>query len=98
MRIITHILSFISSPSLRVSSSNRRKRREPLLAEKQSAFAQLDLLYRSIIESVDTGILTVNLGGRIKSFNRAAAEITGLSFREVKNRIISEVFPDFPPP
>ena len=97
MRIITHILSFYFIAFLTSFVVEQEKKTRTLLAEKQSAFAQLDLLYRSIIESVDTGILTVNLGGQIKSFNRAAAEITGLSFREVKNRIISEVFPDFPP-
>jgi two-component system sensor histidine kinase PilS (NtrC family) len=96
-RIITHILSFYFIAFLTSFVVEQEKKTRTLLAEKQSAFAQLDLLYRSIIESVDTGILTVNLGGQIKSFNRAAAEITGLSFREVKNRIISEVFPDFPP-
>jgi two-component system, NtrC family, sensor histidine kinase PilS len=97
MRIVTHILSFYFIAFLTSFVVEQEKKTRTLLAEKQSAFAQLDLLYRSIIESVDTGILTVNLGGQIKSFNRAAAEITGLSFREVKNRIISEVFPDFPP-
>ncbi len=97
MRIITHILSFYFIAFLTSFVVEQEKKTRTLLAEKQSAFAQLDLLYRSIIESVDTGILTVNLGGQIKSFNRAAAEITGLSLREVENRIISEVFPDFPP-
>jgi two-component system sensor histidine kinase PilS (NtrC family) len=40
--------------------------------------------------------LTINLNGQIKSFNRAAAEITGLSLRDVENRIIADVFPDCP--
>ena len=97
MRIITHIFSFYFIAFLTSFVVEQEKKTRTLLAEKQSAFAQLDLLYRSIIESVDTGIMTVNLDGQIKSFNRAAAEITGLSFREVENRIISEVFPDFPP-
>jgi two-component system, NtrC family, sensor histidine kinase PilS len=97
MMIITHIFSFYFIAFLTSFVVEQEKKTKTLLTEKQSAFAQLDLLYRSIIESVDTGILTVNLGGQIKSFNRAAAEITGLSFRKVANRIISEVFPDFPP-
>ena len=97
MRIIIHIFSFYFIAFLTSFVVEQEKKTRTLLAEKQSAFAQLDLLYRSIIESVDTGIMTVNLDGQIKSFNRAAAEITGLSFREVENRIISEVFPDFPP-
>jgi len=97
MRIIIHIFSFYLIAFLTSFVVEREARMRNLLDEKQSAFAQLDLLYRSIIESVDTGILTVDLDGRIKSFNRAAAVITGLSFREVANRIISEIFPDFPP-
>ncbi len=97
MRIIIHIFSFYFIAFLTSFVVEQEKKTKTLLTEKQSAFAQLDLLYRSIIESVDTGIMTVNLDGQIKSFNRAAAEITGLSFRKVENRIISEVFPDFPP-
>jgi two-component system, NtrC family, sensor histidine kinase PilS len=96
-RIITHILSFYFIAFVSSFVVEQEKKARTLLAEKQSAFDQLDLLHRSIIESVDTGILTVNLKGQIKSFNRAADEITGFSFREVENRIISDVFPNFPP-
>jgi two-component system sensor histidine kinase PilS (NtrC family) len=96
MRIITHIISFYFIAFVSSFVVEQEKKTRTLLAEKQSAFDQLDLLHRSIIKSVDTGILTVNLKGQIKSFNRAAAEITGFSFREVENRIISDVFPNFP--
>ncbi|MCE5262758.1 MAG: PAS domain S-box protein [Deltaproteobacteria bacterium] len=97
MRMITHIVSFYFIAFVSSFVVEQEKKARTLLAEKQSAFEQLDLLHRSIIESVDTGILTVNLEGRIKSLNRAAAEITGLSFRKVENLPISDVFPNFPP-
>jgi two-component system sensor histidine kinase PilS (NtrC family) len=97
MRIITHIISFYFIAFVASFVVEQEKKARTLLAEKQSAFDQLDLLHRSIIESVDTGILTINLKGQIKSFNGAAAEITGFSFREVDNRIISDFFPNFPP-
>jgi two-component system sensor histidine kinase PilS (NtrC family) len=95
-RIITHILSFYLIAFLASFVVEQERKTRTLLAEKQSAFDQLDLLHRSIIESVDTGILTVNLNGQIKSFNRAAAEITGLSFRDIENRKFSEIFRDAP--
>ncbi len=95
-RIITHILSFYLFAFLASFFVEQEKKARALLAEKQSSFEQLDILHRSIIESVDTGILTVNLNGEIKSFNRAAAEITGFSFRDVENRVIDDVFPDCP--
>lgn len=97
MRMITHIISFYFIAFVSSFVVEQEKKTRTLLAEKQSAFDQLDLLHRSIIESVDTGILTVNLIGQIKSFNRAAEEITGFSFRQVENLIISNVFPNFPP-
>lgn len=93
-RIVTHILSFYIIAFLASFVVEQEKKTRVLLAEKQSAFDQLDLLHKSIIESVDTGILTVNLNGFVKSFNRAAADITGYSFREVENSPISELFPN----
>lgn len=95
-RIITHILSFYFIAFLTSFVVEQEKKTRILLAQKQSAFVQLDLLHRSIIESVDTGILTVDMRGQIKSFNRAAAEITGLSLRQVENRTITEIFQDLP--
>jgi two-component system sensor histidine kinase PilS (NtrC family) len=95
-RIITHILSFYLIAYLASFVVEQEKKTRTLLAEKQSAFEQLDLLHRSIIESVDTGILTLDLDKRIKSFNRAASEISGLSFRDVENRHFSDVFTEGP--
>lgn len=96
MRIIAHIISFYIIALLTSFVVEQEKKARALLAEKQSAFVQLDLLYRSIIESVDTGILTIDMSGQIKSFNRAASEITRLPFRAVENRTITDVFADFP--
>ncbi len=95
-RIITHILSFYLIAILASFVVEQERRTRTLLAEKQTAFDKLDLLHRSIIESVDTGILTVNLKGQIKSLNRAAADITGLSFPTVENKKFSDIFPDCP--
>ncbi|MHB8769676.1 MAG: two-component system sensor histidine kinase NtrB [Syntrophales bacterium] len=95
-RIITHILSFYLIAILASFVVEQERRTRTLLAEKQTAFDKLDLLHRSIIESVDTGILTVNLRGQIKSLNRAAADITGLSFLAVENKKFSDIFPDCP--
>jgi len=95
-RIVTHILSFYFIAFLTSFVVEQEKKTRTLLAEKQSAFDQLDILHRSIIESVDTGILSINPEGRIKSFNPAAAEITGRSFQHVENRTLAEIFPDLP--
>ena len=86
IRILVHIVSFYIIAFLASFVVEQEKKTRYLLQEKESAFKQLDLLFRSIIESVDTGVMTINLQGRIKTFNRAAEEITGFPLAEVKNR------------
>ena len=94
-KIITYIISFYLIAFLAIFVVEQERRARTLLREKETAFDQLDVLHRSIIESVDTGIMTINLRGRIKSFNRAAEEITGFSFDEVENKNIADLFPAY---
>ena len=94
-RIFIHILLFYIIALLASFVVEQERKARTSLAERESAFDQLDLLYRSIIESVDTGILTIDLAGKVKSFNRAAEEITGFSFAEVENKNIAQVFPGY---
>ena len=94
-RIFIHLLSFYIISLLASFVVEQERRMRTLLAEKETAFDQLDLLHRSIIESVDTGIMTINLQGRIKSFNRAAELISGFTFADVENKNVTEVFPCF---
>ena len=93
LRIFVNILSFYLIALLASFVVEKEKKTRALLVEKESAFNQLDLLYRSIIESIDAGILTIDLEGRIKSFNRAAEHITGWSFTSVENRRLQDIFP-----
>jgi two-component system, NtrC family, sensor histidine kinase PilS len=95
-RIIAHLLSFYLIAFLASFVVEQERKTRTLLVEKQTAFDKLDILHRSIIESVDTGILTINLRGQIKSLNRAAAEITGLSLHRIENEAFFDVFPDCP--
>ncbi|MGZ3596558.1 MAG: two-component system sensor histidine kinase NtrB [Syntrophales bacterium] len=94
-RIFIHLLSFYIIGLLASFVVEQERKVRTLLAEKETAFDQLDLLHRSIIESVETGIMTINLQGKIKSLNRAAEEISGFTFSEVENKNIVEVFPGF---
>jgi len=94
-RAVIHIASFYVVALLTSFAVEQEKKVRMRLAEKESALDKLDQFHRSIIESVDTGILTVDLMGKIKSLNRAAEELTGYSATEVESRRIDEVFPGF---
>ena len=95
IRILVHIVSFYTLAFLASFVVEQEKKTRSLLQEKESAFNQLDLLFRSIVESVDTGVMTINLQGTIKTFNRAAEEITGFPLAAVNNRPIADIFPEF---
>ena len=95
VRVIVHILSFYIIAILASFVVEQEKKTRSLLEERESAFDQLDLLFRSIIESVDTGILTTTMQGRIKTFNRAAESITGFHLASLENRQIRDIFPEF---
>ncbi len=94
-RIFIHILSFYIIALVASYAVEQEKKTRVLLAEKRTAFDKLDLLHRIIIQSVDTGIMTIDLQGRIKSFNRAAEVISGFTFAEIENRNLVEIFPGF---
>ena len=94
-RAVIHVASFYIVALLTSFAVEQERKVRMRLAEKESALDKLDQFHRSIIESVDTGILTVDLTGKIKSLNRAAEELTGFSAGEVEGRRIDEVFPGF---
>lgn len=94
-RVFIHITSFYIVAFLVSFVVEQEKRSRTLLTEKETEFDQLDLLYKSIIEDVNAGIVTVDLKGRIKSFNRTAEEICGYLFSQVEDRPIDAIFPGF---
>lgn len=64
------------------------------LQMRESDLERLEDLNESIIQSIDTGLMTLDSSGRIWSFNAAAERITGFEYARVKGRHYTEVFPD----
>lgn len=95
--LMVRIISFYFLAFLASFISEQEKKASFLLEEKESEFNQLDRLFRSIIESVDTGIITVDFNNVIKTFNNAAEKITYLKRERVQGLKINDVFPEFLP-
>ena len=95
--ILVHIVSFYVLAFLASFVVEQEKTTRLLLEEKESEFNQLDLLFRSMVESVYTGVMTIDLQNTIKTFNNAAEEITGFPRTKVQNRRIEDIFPEFMP-
>ena len=92
---LLHVVSFYVLAILASFVVEQEKKTRSLLEEKESEFNQLDLLFRSIVESVYNGVMTINLYNIIKTFNHAAEEITGYTRTKVQNRKIEDFFPEF---
>ena len=51
-----------------------------------------ELLYRNVLDNVASGVMSLDSGGVITSFNAAASEIVGLTSEAVVGRTFAEVF------
>lgn len=74
-----------------IAEELRRKKRE--LSQREVDYQELEVFNRNVIESLDSGLLTLDLQGRIHFLNRTAERIFQLSAEAFRNRPIQELFP-----
>ncbi|MDD5476166.1 MAG: ATP-binding protein [Syntrophales bacterium] len=92
-RIFIHIVFFYIIALLASFVVERERRATHLLSEREDSFKRLDLLHRSIIESVNVGIITIDRDRTVRSFNNAAEEITGRHRYQVVGRVLEDILP-----
>ena len=83
-----YIVAFLSST---ISEELRKKKNE--LLQKQVDYNQLETFNRNIIQSLDSGLLTINLGGKVNFLNRTAEKILNRNGEELVNASIDDLFP-----
>jgi two-component system sensor histidine kinase PilS (NtrC family) len=83
-----YIVAILSSI---VSEELRKKKKE--LVQKQVDYNQLETFNRNIIQSLDSGLLTIDLSGNINFLNRTAEKILNRHGEELKNVSIYHLFP-----
>jgi two-component system sensor histidine kinase PilS (NtrC family) len=83
-----YIVAFLSST---LSEELKKKKRE--LIQKQDDYKQLETFNRNIIQSLDSGLLTFDLSGKINFLNRTAEKILSKNGEGLKNASIYELFP-----
>jgi len=72
---------------LDIELAHKNKELKQNLKEKEEVKNYL----RNILESLTSGVIVVDLKGRITTFNRAAEYMTGMNFDEVKGKNIDEI-------
>jgi two-component system sensor histidine kinase PilS (NtrC family) len=83
-----YIVAFLSST---ISEELKKKKKE--LIQKQEDYDQLETFNRNIIQSLDSGLLTIDLAGRINFFNRTAEKILNLNGGGSNDISIYDLFP-----
>jgi two-component system sensor histidine kinase PilS (NtrC family) len=84
-----YIVAFLSSA---VSEELKKKGKE--LIQKQVDYNQLEAFNRNIIQSLDSGLLTIDLSGNINFLNRTAEKILNRNEEELKDTSIYGLFPN----
>lgn len=83
-----YIVAFLSSY---ISEDLKRKKTE--LIQKQADYNQLENFNRNIIRSLDSGLLTIDLNGKINFFNPMAEKILNLDGTVTGEVSIYDLFP-----
>lgn len=61
--------------------------------EQKRDLRVLESLHKNIVESINSGLLTVDLAGHVVFSNPASQEILGLSAQQLMHRRVAEIFP-----
>lgn len=62
------------------------------LHEKSEGLAKLQVFHENVVQSISSGVFTTDEQGRVTTFNRAALEIMGFSWDEVRRRDWRDLF------
>lgn len=81
--LFIHLFAFVAIALLTAALARRLERTQQELEVEREDLARLQVVHRDVIESIQSGLVTTDLGGRITSINRAGTEILARSETEL---------------
>ena len=91
--LFVHAVAFFLTAILSGTLADRWRYSEEQLQRKSIDFAELEKMNRTILSHISSGLMLINPKGRIRSFNRAATAITGMSLQYVYDQEVTTIFP-----
>lgn len=91
--LFVHSVAFFLTAILSGTLAERWRHSEAQLRRKSIDYAELEKMNRTILSHISSGLMLINPQGRIRSFNRAATDITGVSLQEAYDQSAAELFP-----
>ncbi|MFB3852972.1 MAG: nitrogen regulation protein NR(II) [Vicinamibacterales bacterium] len=86
-----NVFGLLAVALLSGSLARRLQRADARLVDASTELAQLQALNQHVIDSLASGLVTTDSGGRVLTFNRAATSITGLVPQDAIGRPVAEV-------
>lgn len=88
--LFIHLFAFVAIAILTAALIRRLERTQQELEVEREDLARLQLVHRDVIESIQSGLITIDLEGRITSVNRAGTEILQRSEDELLGTAITD--------
>jgi len=95
--LCVNIVAFYVVAFLSIYLAEELRRSSVRLKAKQYDLDQLELLHRNIVQSIGSGLITLNNELKITYVNPAAEVISGLSYTELEASHIGDIFPPIVP-
>jgi two-component system sensor histidine kinase PilS (NtrC family) len=93
--VYAHGWAFVATAALAGYLAEQLRRTGERLAESESDLAAMTALHESIVQSVTSGLLTLDRSGRITFLNRAGEQIAGVALADVRGQPGARWFPGF---
>jgi two-component system sensor histidine kinase PilS (NtrC family) len=90
-----HVGAFAATAALAGYLAELLRRTGEQLAERESDLATITALHESIVQSVTSGLLTLDSQGRVTFLNRAGEQMTGLTRRQTQGQPAAAWFSAF---
>lgn len=88
-----HIAAFFAVAYLGSSAVETLRRMKEELRAKDSNIEELQVFNANVAQCMSTGLLTTDEAGRITAFNRAAEDITGFRWDDVRGKRFLDILP-----
>jgi two-component system sensor histidine kinase PilS (NtrC family) len=95
--LFAHGTAFVATAALASYLAEQLRRTGERLAERETDLAALSALHESIVQSVSSGLLTVDVLGRVTFLNRAGEQVTGLALSDLRDQPAARWFDAFAP-
>ncbi len=90
--LLSHFFGFFLTALFASYLSEKLRRTDLELAEKQSDLDELKVLNENIVESINSGLVTTDSDGRITFVNPGACDITRCRRHDLVGRMVTELF------